>query len=486
MQISSQGSDKECLRVLPFMRRGLVFTWLLLALGCQPKAEGVTGKGVLVLKGATLIDGTGAPPLPNALVVISDDKIVYAGPAGEYTPEAAAKVIDLSGRYLLPGFIDAHAHVTILSNSRFGGRLDRGATEQTLKTVLGFGITTVRNPAAPTEEGVLIRDRVAEGRLEGPRILTAGRFLNYGDTEGPCVSVRNERDVWEEVQRQAAARVDFIKVYASMPPYLVQAAIEAAHEHGLKVVGHLQTTDWVQAVRLGIDGVTHGTSWSEDWLPEARRREYQQLIRDEGPMRARIAWLKWLDLNSPDVDEVIATLIKHHILVDPTLVAYETKFKGDDPFYVKSPDLEFAPKSLVASWRQGTYTSDWSKADFQQARAAWPKMLQLIKLYYDRGVVLMAGSDLPNPWVIPGVGYHRELELLVESGIPPLQVLKIATRNGAEGLGILNEVGTVEAGKRADLVVLSANPVEDIKNTRRIETVIQSGRTISPDSLLKR
>jgi len=130
---------------------------------------------------------------------------------------------------------------------------------------------------------------------------------------------------------------------------------------------------------------------------------------------------------------------------------------------------------MMADWKKCTFVSNWTADDFRRAHAVWPKLPELIKLYHDHGVTLLAGSDLPNPWVIPGVSFHQELALLAEAGISPRNILKIATRNGAEALGILGDVGTLEPGKRADLVVLSADPLVDIRNTRKIEKVMQGG-----------
>lgn len=134
---------------------------------------------------------------------------------------------------------------------------------------------------------------------------------------------------------------------------------------------------------------------------------------------------------------------------------------------------------MLAGWRRGTFVSDWSEEDFRCSAAAWPKVLRLLKAYHTQGVRLVTGSDEPNPWVIPGISLHQELELYAEAGIPPAEILKMATHNGAEALGILPDVGTVEAGKRADLVVLSASPLADIRNTRKIERVFREGREFS-------
>jgi imidazolonepropionase-like amidohydrolase len=169
--------------------------------------------------------------------------------------------------------------------------------------------------------------------------------------------------------------------------------------------------------------------------------------------------------------------------VDPTLVAYDTKLRGDDPMYLQSPDLALLPPVMLAGWKSGTFTSSWTSDDYARGHALWPKVLALVRLYHRRGVRLLAGSDTPNPWVVPGASLHRELELLVDAGIPPIEVLTLATRNGAEALGL--DAGEVAPGRRADLVVLGADPIQDIRNTRRIELVFKDGRAWRPGELLR-
>jgi hypothetical protein len=136
-------------------------------------------------------------------------------------------------------------------------------------------------------------------------------------------------------------------------------------------------------------------------------------------MKARILWLERLHVQGPEVAAAVDTLARHHVAVDPTLIAYVTKLRGDDPQYIASPDFKHVPAPMMADWKKGTFVSDWSEEDFRRAHAVWPKLLELVKLYHDRGVTLLAGSDLPNPWVIPGVSFHQELALLAEAGIPP-------------------------------------------------------------------
>lgn len=451
---------------------------MLVLAGCTDDRRRFDGD-VLVLQGVTVIDVERGPQ-PDQSVVVQGGRIVAVGEGDAFAFGAEAEVFDLAGRFLVPGFIDMHAHVTILpgEDGRLIPHYDRAASEQVLRTLLGFGVTTVRNPAAPTENGVALREAVADGTVQGPRIFTAGSVLDRRTRPfGPFIATPTEEAVREEIQRQAAAGVDFIKTYAAMPPDLIEAAIDAAHAHGLPVIGHMQRTSWTEAARFGIDAITHGAPWTPSYLSEDDRVGYRQT------MKGRIYWLEHLDLDGPQVEEMLTALAENNVTIDPTLIAYHTKFWGDDPRYLNHPEHHHVPAMILDGWQQGGLVSDWNEDDFTRAKAAWPKVLGLTKRLFDRGILLTAGSDLPNPWVIPGVSFHEELQLLADAGIPPLNVLRIATLNGAAALGIDDEIGTVAVGKRADLVVLTANPLEDIGNTRSIEWVIQGGTMIKPASM---
>jgi imidazolonepropionase-like amidohydrolase len=434
------------------------------------------GADELVLSDVTVIDGTGRPPLAGQDVWVRDGRIAEIRPHGGPIPTGAL-VPDVAGLFLVPGFVDMHAHVAFLRNSVADPDpgYDEAVTREVLRICLAHGITTVRNPMAPTREGVALREAVAAGRVPGPRIYTAGWTIN-----DPRFTT--EAEVRREVREQAAAGVDFVKVYAGLPRPLVRAAIEEAHARGVKVIGHLQETTWTEAARDGIDFVAHGAPWAAAYLPEPRRAAYGDTVRIDGALKARLPWLEWLDPGGPEIAEMVEELVRGGVTIDPTLVAYDTKFRGDDPLYLASPDLAIAPAAMLAGWKRGTFTSDWTRADHARGHSLWPRVLELVGLYHRRGVRLAAGSDLPNPWVVPGAGFHRELELLAQAGIPLGDVLSIATRNGAAALGL--DAGTVEPGRRADLVVLEASPLEDIRNTRRIRLVLKDGRPWRPEDLL--
>ena len=199
-------------------------------------------------------------------------------------------------------------------------------------------------------------------------------------------------------------------------------------------------TSWTDAAYLGIDALTHGVPVSPFLLSQANQQKFLE-ARDH-PFN-HFLWLDLVDLNGPEINEMIKALVSNNIPVDPTLDIYEAIIKED-------------PLNLYL----------------------WPKVLQLTKMLYDNGVTILSGSDIPNFELVPGASLHHELELLVEAGIPPLEVIKIATRNGAQALGIEKDVGTIVPGKQADMMILSDNPMDDISNTKKIEAIISDGQFV--------
>lgn len=434
----------------------------------------------LVLSDVAVFDGTGAPPRHHLDVEITGERITAIRPHDAREYSAQSRVLDLTGRFLVPGFIDMHEHVaaerwTMTPLGVKSATFDSSLAMRTLDVLMASGITTVRNPGswvATTAQEVALRQRAATDVTRWPRIVTAGAILS-----DPSLSVDAVR---AEVRAQARRQVDFIKVYSGMPPLLVQAAIDEAHRNGVRAAGHLQRTTWTQGAGFGIDFIEHGAPWSADVLPQSRRSEYASLTG----MRARITWLEELDLGAAVIDTMIRALASHHVIVTPTLVALQSKFWGYDASYHGDSTAGYLPE-FVDDWRIiGTNTDDWSTEEFARIRAAWPKLLALTKRLHDGGVILTAGADLGSPWVTPGSSFHQELKLLVDAGISPGDVIRIATQNGARALGIANDVGTIEVGKRADLVVLGDDPGRDIAATRNVERVIRSGRVFRPEELL--
>ncbi|MBV9497047.1 MAG: amidohydrolase family protein [Acidobacteria bacterium] len=426
---------------------------------------------VLVLAGATVIDGTGAPSR-KADVVIEGERIVCV--AAQCPRPKDAEVIDATGKFVIPGLVDMHAHLLTHPWDEKGDlepRWDRPSVKQMLATFLALGVTTIRDPGSETGDAVMIRRQLAEGKLAGPRLVTAGRILNASSfNPEPFVTVRTEDAVRDEVRWQAAAGVDLIKVYSSMPPALVAAAIDEAHKLGLPVIGHVQRTTWTEAARLGIDGLEHPAPWSVEYVRDADQASWPE------SMFGRVYWLEHLDPKR--IDEMVAELAKNRVVVDPTLMAMHTKFWGDDPRYTQNPDNQLAPERIRKGWPNGRFTKGWTAEQYAASQKAWPLLLALTKKMYDAGIPLVAGTDTPTPWIVPGASLHDELRLLHDAGIPPLQVIKIATSNAARAMRKENELGAVKKGLVADLVVLDRSPLDDIGNTRAIAMVIQRGKRI--------
>ncbi len=453
--------------------RALPLFSMVMAFSMAPASSHPGETSVLVLEGATLIDGTGTAAAANSVVIVDGDRIRAVGRLGNLPYPPGARRRNLRGRYLMPGLIDMHAHVMVprCAEPHAPARFDRALSERMLRVLQHFGITTVRSPATPTELGVALRDEVASGKLPGPRIFAAAELIN-GENLTP-------EAVRAEVRARLASPVDFIKLYSDLSPDALRAGIEEAHAHGIRAVGHLGRTSWTQAARMGIDFITHATSWSVEDLPPETQPAYRRAQAERGGMRARIDWLELLDPEGPAIDVMIDELVRRRISVDPTLVAYDSKFSPPSSSrYRRNPNRSVVPE-MQKDWEDcGTPTDDWTAKDYARMRVAWPKLLRLVQRYYQAGVLLTAGSDVTNPWVIPGESLHQELELLVSAGIPPAQVLRMATRNGAEALGILDDVGTIEPGKRADLLVLERDPIRQIVNSRSIVAVMQGGRWI--------
>ena len=403
---------------------------------------------ILVLNGATLIDGTYGPQKNNSVIIINNSKIIAVTSQNNYSSFNISngsltngRVLNLSEKYIMPGLFDMHAHVAGVRKNSY----DQATSEDMLRMLLNYGVTTVRNPGGPTNETVQLREEVLNGNISGPEIFTAGRLLNTPEFPIPFVEkqVTSQEDVREEVRRQAAAGVDYIKLYVGLKPDLVKAAIEEAHSQGIKVIGHLYLTSWTDAANLGIDFLTHGVPVSPFLLPEDEQRIFN--LNGGGPFDHSL-WLDLVDLNGTEIRNMIDSLVQNHIPVDPTLSIYEAIFKHG----IQDPQNE----------------------------QRWNKVLQLTKMMHDKGIKILSGTDIPNFDLVAGESLHHELELLVEAGINTSEVIKIASKNGAEALDLINQTGTIKPGKEADILILSANPVTDVENTKQIDAVISNGRII--------
>jgi imidazolonepropionase-like amidohydrolase len=241
--------------------------------------------GIIILENATVIDGTGDLPKPNTTIVINGSRIADLSnnaTVNSDLPFAAKNVINLTGKYIIPGLFDMHAHVAnVLKNS-----YNQSESEDMLSMLLAYGITTIRNTGGPTEQSVALKKNISEGKIMGPQIFTAGQLLNTPQIPVPFVEkqVVTEQDVRQEVRNQIEAGVDYVKLYVGLTPKLAQAAIHEAHSNGTKVIGHLYLTSWTDAANLGvgdnktavnhIDALTHGIPVSPFLLSKESKQKF--------------------------------------------------------------------------------------------------------------------------------------------------------------------------------------------------------------------
>jgi hypothetical protein len=227
---------------------------------------------------------------------------------------------------------------------------------------------------------------------------------------------------------------------------------------------------------MGIDGITHILVNNAKQLPAERRAEYQAIRGG----RFMYDWFRYADFDGPEIKAMIAALVANRITIDPTLVAFEWLAHANDTTYFPKEVAQYVPPTLMAKALQaGSKGLGWSDEEFRNAQQQVERMLELTRRLHEAGIVLTIGTDGANPWL-----YHRELELMAKAGIPNAEVIRMATRNAAISLGRTSEFGTVEVGRRADLVVLDADPIADIKNTRRIAWVIHDGQLNRPEDHL--
>ena len=395
----------------------------------------------------TVIDGRGGPPRPSSSVLVWGGRIRDIGARGSVAAPDGTVVVDLSGAYLIPGFIDAHASPQ---------------TTRDLRALLAAGITGVRD-GATSLAAFQERGRGSFGEDPVPTVYVGGPVLEAGSASHGVV-LESEAAAVAEVARQASDEAGFVSIASSVPPSWLVGIARAARRAEVPLWADRRGSGWLLALRAGSAVGSPLVSGDSELLPESERGSFEALA-DAGQVPARIAWLERVEPSGPDVDRAVTALLSNDSALLPLLASASAPL--DCP-----ADAPCTPLS----------DDDWTAL-----QAAWPKAEALVQTFHDQGVRLLVGSDAPRTTRL-GEGFHREMQLLVEAGIPALDVLGMATRNGAIELGQLHERGTIEIGKRADFLVLEANPLADIRNASRISLVVIDGRAwaLGPDDAWRR
>ena len=437
---------------------------------------------VKALVGGTVIDGTGRDPIEEAVVLIDGERIDAVFRNGDMEVPAGAEVIDLSGSTVIPGLIDCHVHVGVLADNSFLQVEDPpGLADLFMTTLLNHGVTTVRDTGNfdPDEVFRTFKD----GRANWPRFFGAGTILD-GPADPPApwrwlAIIDDEESARREAAKLIDAGMDFLKVYVWATLPVLRAVVSEAHRQGVRVaahVGHMVTVE--EAVKVGVDALEH-VRIGRELVPEDRMDELEALTgRILDPL---VGWQPWrfVDPESDLADGLIELMAERGTYITPTLTLSQAILLGNTPEAVNPPGLDEMPGPVVEQWNQYAYPFDYSETDWEQAPVELRNQMAFIGRAQAGGVNVTAGTDLTNPFVVPGHSMHEELRLLVEGcGFSPMEAIVAGTSRAADLLGQGDELGSVEKRKLADLVVLDGNPLDDIRNTRRISAVYKGGQAV--------
>lgn len=453
------------------MLKSLTSLSLLVALlaGCGNGADAPQVPGaddVTVITGARLIDGNGGPPVENAVIVIRGDRFESVGPEGTAIPEGA-EVIDLTGKTIMPGIISVHNHLSLtrgLDNN--AEHFNESNIQDKLNQYARYGVLHETSMGTDKPNVFELVQRQRAGEIGGARMYTAGRGFGVeggyppvqsGTTVGDSLDV-NRPSSEAEIQAAVAANrdsgADFIKLWVDhhfetmprFPPELYRPIVQEARNQGMRPVAHIHTLEDAHGlVDAGVVGLIHS-------------------VRDQ-----------------PVDQSLIQKMTSGNIFSVSTLAREESMFiyAGrapylDDPFFTEAHDQSII-NTLASPEFQAPHINNPELGEWRPALAT---AQQNLKTLFDAGVKIGFGSDSGPVARFEGYFEHREMELMQEAGLTPAQIIQIASRNSAEILGIDADYGTIEAGKMAEFLVLGANPLDNISNTKTLEQVWQRGRPI--------
>ena len=437
----------------------------------------------LVIERGTLIDGTGAPPRPvQALVIVGNRIKEIVPPGGNAQIPPGASRIRAEGLTLVPGLIDSHVH-------------SRGFDAE---LYLSHGVTSVLD-VSNIEDWILVqREGVAKGKIFGPRLFIAGAAINAAGLFSWHVPVKDPESAMQATRKLAAKGVDMIKVHSGITPVQLQAITREAHRAGLNVIGHLGVTDAREAAEAGIDALAHTGGIALALAPKSLADK----IKAMGTTEQNSLMLEMdFDVEEAKVDALAKLLVEKHVRIEPDLVLRAKGVSRQWPQFsfeihelLKNPELGYIWPSARERWLFLTPVNDHSRGEDtdylrlmsreeQAKRLAGAKRsfefhASFLKKFVAAGGEIIAGTDAQH-FGTPGLSYHQELQLLVEeAGMTPMQALVSATRNPARFIHKEKDLGTLEPGKLADLLLVRGNPAEDIKNIHNIEKVIQDGKIV--------
>ncbi|HEX3250268.1 MAG TPA: amidohydrolase family protein [Pyrinomonadaceae bacterium] len=388
-----------------------------------------TAASTIAIVGATLIDGRGGPAITDSVVIVRGDRITAVGKRTSVAIPREAQVVEANGLTLLPGLIDSHFHID--------------GDDPLPALYLSHGVTSLRDPG----QWIEAYDAARKAAAPVPRLFLCGPHLDSPPPAYPTDSyiVRDAEETRLAVNRFVDDGASAIKVYFRLPLALIKVAIDTAHARGVPVMGHLEIVDARDTINAGIDGIEHATSFGTALLPLRDAEKYRQAVLADNNARREGRYQVWnsIDLNTPQARALFKLIVDRGVFVSPTLAVFERQTGDKDTTAVH-----------VHAFKQ---------------------MEAFVGLVKKAGAKVVVGSHSDVPHAKRGWAYQRELELLVESGLTPMEAIVAGTSENARYFHIDDRLGSVEIGKLADLILVQGDPLKDISNMRRIQRVMLNG-----------
>ena len=418
--------------------------------------------------GGTIVDGRGGPPIPDGVLVVDGDRIAAVGPRDTVPVPQGADVVDTTGRFLLPGLIDVHVHYFEWMGELF----------------LAHGVTSVKDVGNDVEWIATAGEEIARDEARGPRIFYTGNGLDVPPPRrdhfiGLVDPAMARRVVSVLAERGAIA----IKVRERLPAELLAPVVDEAHRLGLKVTGHLRATDARTAARAGIDGLEHASGIVQATLDPWLSIDLDTL--EESDIYAKyVAERKSYGLiNEARAAALMTELAERDVALIPTMAGWwrmasarRDTFAEEDSVYAEDPSLAYVPDQARSIWATSKLYQIDDPDDLAQLRSGYAKLTAMLRRHHEAGGTLLAGSD--TFLSVPGLSLQRELLFLVDGGFTPMQAISMATLENARFIGCDGDVGSLEPGKLADVVVLDGDPLARMENICTVSMVVKGGKVV--------
>jgi imidazolonepropionase-like amidohydrolase len=411
----------------------------------------------------TIIDVENGIAVPRQIVLVVNDRIDKTGAQGKIQIPQDAIIIDGQGLYLIPGLVDAHVHY--LDAPVFG------------RVMLANGVLLVRDMGMPNEFILPLREDLNQGITLGPEMVAAGFILDGNPPLIPQISlgIKTPEDGRSLVRQQAEVGVDMVKVYSTLKKDVFLAVLDEAGKHGLKVVGHVPDSIYIEdAAEAGLDSAEHWFGFEKiiaKLLGEPVNLTY-------AGMGSQVYYFGRLnEVDATALQGVYQRLRLSGLTVVPTVVTFKD-FPSLNTFETgNEPGREYISENLLTIWR-----SQWA-GQSKIPDIYWQNWAQMVKDMNKAGIPLMVGTDLMVPGIIPGYAVHEEMQIWQEAGIPPADILRSATIIPAQFMGLGDRLGSISEGKTASMVLIRANPLQDINNAQKIESVFLRGQYFRREDL---